>query len=173
MINFNKVELNDYTRSKIVLLYIGCKLHGINYERINTLVNEIILAGATGKKLTFQTDCVMYEAQELIDFVHNYIYEQMENLLYINDGLNIQLMEESKDPLCEKNMFLYLIHQILNPELFDELGEGVIYISLSQAFSLSIGKNASTVYIPKDSPACRYNTLIEKAVYDYWNITKS
>ena len=94
----------------------------------------------------------------------------MKRLLYVNEVLNVELMEESGDPRCEKSVFIHLANKIFNPEFFIGIGEGDIYIAFTELFYLSTSKNSSIGYISEHSPVYRYNTLIEKATSEYWTI---
>lgn len=168
MIKFNEVELTDKARSKIVLLYLGCKLHGIGNGCINSLANEVILAGATGKKLTFSTPYVMYEAEELINFVYDYIYEKMKSMLYpIGDVLNSSFMEEDGKLSSEKNIMLNLMNKIFNHDYFDEVDDGDIYIAITEQMLLQTGPNSTWLTTPKQSPVYRHVELVRESVRQY------
>ncbi len=168
MIKFNEVKLTDEARSKIVLLYLGCKLHGMRDMRINALANEVILAGATGKKLTFFTPHVIYNSDELINFVYDYTYEKMRNTLYfMGDTLCSNFMQEDGKLLSEKEIMLKLINKIFDRNHFDEVDDGDIYIAFTETLVLQIGANSNLITTPKQSPVYRHVQLVREAIRKY------
>ena len=168
MIKFNEVRLTDSARSKIVLLYIGCKLHGIGSSRINFIANDVILAGATGKKLTFSTPDAIYDAQELINFVYDYIYEEMKKFLYPNGKvLDSSFLERDGEILSEKGIMLKLINKIFDFEFFDGIDDGDVYVALNEAVCLQTGPHTTCITTLKQSPIYRHIQLVNQAIREY------
>jgi len=168
MIKFNEVRLTDEARSRIVLLYLGCKLHGIGSGRIDFIANEVILAGITGKKLTFSAPHVIYNAQELINFVYDYIYEEMKKILYPNGkGLDSSFLERDGKILSEKGVMLKLINKIFDFDFFDGVDDGDVYVALNEAVLLRTGRHITCIDTLKQSPIYRYIQLVNQAIGEY------
>lgn len=169
MIKFNEVRLTDEARSRIVLLYLGCKLHRIKIGSINILANKVILAGVTGKKLTFNTAHVIYDADELINFVYDYIYDEMKRILYLNyGGLNRLFMkDEEGDRLSSKGLMLKLVNAIFDFDFFDEVDDGDVYIALDETVILHNNAHTTSINHLKQSPNNRHVELVNKAINEY------
>lgn len=169
MIKFNEVRLSDAARSKIVLLYLGCKLHGIEFGNINILANKVILAGVTGKKLTFNTAHVIYDAGELINFVYDYIYDKMKRILYINNGgLNRLFMKnEDGDKLSSKGLMLKLVNEIFDFDFFDEVDDGDVYIAIDETVLLRNNSHTTSITHVKQGPNYRHVELVNQAINEY------
>lgn len=166
MREFDKVELSTEARRKLVMLYVGCKLCGIN-KGINNLANEIILAGATGKKLTFSTPYAIYEAEELIDFVYDYIYTEMEQLLYPKGKLNVDFIKSIGGINREKAIFLGLINRIFDFDFFENVSDRDIYVALDSVTILRLGEHHSRTTRCKFESTYKFTELIGNAVSEY------
>ncbi len=168
MIKFNEVRLTDEARSKIVLLYLGCKLHGIGSTRINFLANQVILSGATGKKLTFSSAHVIYDAEELIDFVYDYIYEEMRKFLYPNGKvLDSSFLERDGEILSEKGVMLKLINKIFDFDFFEGIDDGDVYIAITEQVALYTNSCTTRITTLKQSPIYRHVELVRQAIREY------
>ena len=160
------VELTDAVKNKIVLLYMGCKLHQIEYGSIEELTNKIILAGITGKKITFVSAYKIYEAQELIEWVEEYIYEKIKERLYLKGELNRDNLRILK-LVDEKEIFLNTIAQTLELDFFDEIDREDIYLAF---FNTYIIRTATVAFIPTVDTKNKVCSIIEKAIKEYKTI---
>ena len=158
--------LYDNAWSKIVLLYLGCKLNQIECGGIKKLINKVVLAGASGKKLTFASVDNVFEAQELVDFVEDYTYERMHHFLYKDDKLDVEIVKECKDWESEKSLFFHMINIIYDLKFLDEIDDADVWLALTRGVDIQSGTVAYRSYIPNYCKAYRFKALIQKAIMD-------
>jgi len=163
----------DNAWSKIVLLYLGCKLNQIECGGIKKLINKVVLAGASGKKLTFASVDNVFEAQELMDFVEDYTYERMHYFLYHKGKLNVEIIKKCDDWESEKSLFFHMINIIYKLDFLDEIDDADVWLALTRGVSVQIGTAAHMSYAPNYCKAYRFKELIERAIADYEKIIKS
>lgn len=163
----------DEAWSKIVLIYLGCKLTQIECKNIGELVNKVIMAGATGKKLTFSNVHNVLEVQELTKLVEDYTYERMEYFLYTEDKVRVNIMERCEEWQSEKSVFFHLLEIIYDSKFLDEIDHADVWLALTRGECLKFGTDAYMHYIPKNCTRYRFKKLIQKAISDYERITKS
>lgn len=165
--------LYDNVWSKIVLLYIGCKLNRIECGGIKGLINRVVSAGASGKKLTFSNVDKVFDAQELMDFVEDYTYERMHYFLYNGDKLDIGIIKKCEGWESEKTLFFHMVNIIYNFSFLDEIDDADVWLALTRGVEIKSGIASYMSYIPNYCKAYRFKMLIEKAISDYKKTTKS
>lgn len=163
----------DNAWSKIVLLYLGCKLNQIECGGIKKLINKVVLAGTSGKKLTFASVDNVFEAQELMDFVEDYTYERMHYFLYHKGKLNIDIIKKCEDWESEKSLFFHMINIIYKLDFLDEIDDADVWLALTRGVDIQSGTLSYMSYIPNYCKAYRFKELIQKAISDYEKIIKS
>lgn len=166
MTKFSNVELTATPKAKIVLLYVGCKLLNLD-ENINSIINKVILAGISSKRITFSNLEVVYEAQEIIKFVSDYTYEEMHRVLLPEGYLNKKFMTECENPFCFNAVLSSVIKKVFCFKYFDEIDEEDILNAFVDTITLKTNQFVGEDYIPKNSEMYRHNILIEKAIKAY------
>jgi len=158
---------------KIVLLYLGCKLNQIECGGIEELVSKVILAGATGKKLTFASKRAIFDSEELMLFVEDYTYERLKYYLYNDGTLNLEIFKDCNDCKNDKSLFLHLLEVIYNPGFSEQIDYEDIWFALTRGVSVKVNDSLEMYYRPSYCHLYRFIELIEKAMSDYEIITKS
>ncbi len=154
---------------RVVLLYVGAKLKGIDQDR-RAIASNLVCAAIKGMTPTFfgKGDC--YSAQDLIDVACKFLYRRMERFLYDNGKIKQVAFEKCSDPRHEKTVLFYVLEEVLDFEHFEDVDVGDVGCALlANEEHLQESSYCISMLTSDTGDGFQCQKLIEKAVRDYQN----